>query len=77
MHGRREREKRTCIGKERTINKMGLITSNILEKLLGLIIPNNGRTTKDNVGYECPLLADIPSTSFFLHTRLEIRLALN
>jgi hypothetical protein len=38
----RERKKRTCIGEERAINKIGLIISNIFEKLSGLIIPNRG-----------------------------------
>jgi hypothetical protein len=42
MHERRERKKRTCIGEERAINKIGLIISNILEKLSGLIILNRG-----------------------------------
>jgi hypothetical protein len=42
MHERRQRKKRTCIGEERPINKIGLIISNILEKLSGLIIPNRG-----------------------------------
>jgi hypothetical protein len=40
MHERRERKKRTCIGEERAINKIGLIISNILEKFSRLIIPN-------------------------------------
>jgi hypothetical protein len=49
MHVRRERErererKKTCIGKERTINKINLIILNILEKPSGLIIPNRGST---------------------------------
>jgi hypothetical protein len=39
---REEREKRTCIGEERAINKIGLIISNILENLSGLITPNRG-----------------------------------
>jgi hypothetical protein len=39
---REEREKRTCIGEERTINKIDIIISNILEKLSGLIITNKG-----------------------------------
>jgi hypothetical protein len=42
MHERRERKKKTCIRKERAINKIGLIISNILEKPSGLIIPNRG-----------------------------------
>jgi hypothetical protein len=42
MHERRERKKRTFIREERTINKIGLIISNILEKLSGLIILNRG-----------------------------------
>jgi hypothetical protein len=45
---------------------MDLIISNILEKLSGLIIHNKGSTTKDNVGYECSLLADIRADFFFL-----------
>jgi hypothetical protein len=44
MHERRERKK--CIGEGRAINKIGLIISNILEKLSGLIIPNR-RSMKD------------------------------
>jgi hypothetical protein len=49
---REEREKRTCIGKERTINKIGLIISNILEKLSRLIIPNRrSSSNKDQVPY--------------------------
>jgi hypothetical protein len=40
---REEREKREhALGEKRTINKIGLIISNILEKLSGLIIPNRG-----------------------------------
>jgi hypothetical protein len=46
---REEREKRTYIGEERTINKIGLIISNILEKLSRLIIPNRGSSNKDQV----------------------------
>jgi hypothetical protein len=37
---REERENITYIREERAINKIGLIISNILEKLLALIIPN-------------------------------------
>jgi hypothetical protein len=36
---REEREKRTCIEEEKAINKIGLIISDILEKLSELIIP--------------------------------------
>jgi hypothetical protein len=37
---RKERKKRTCIEKERAINKIGLIISQF-RKALGLIISNN------------------------------------
>jgi hypothetical protein len=42
MHERSERKKRACIREERTINKIGLVISNISEKLSELIIPNRG-----------------------------------
>jgi hypothetical protein len=45
MYERRERKKRTCIEEKRTINKIGLIISNILEKLSRLIIQNRGMQT--------------------------------
>jgi hypothetical protein len=52
MHERRERKKRTCIGEERAINKIGLIISNILEKFSRLIIPNKREysLSKNNFG---------------------------
>jgi hypothetical protein len=38
----RGEKKRTCIGEKRAIKKRGIIISNILEKLSGLIILNSG-----------------------------------